>query len=118
MRESDVLLVNGGDPLFLNYWMVKSGLADFFTELNDLVYMGLSAGSMVITPRIGEDFVNWIPDNGDDKTLGIVDFAIFPHLLHQKLTENTMAAAEEWAEKLVLHCYAIDDSTGIKVVDG
>ena len=118
LRQADVLLVNGGDPLFLNYWMLKSGLADFFTELNDLVYVGLSAGSMVMTPRIGEDFVNWKPENGDDKTLGIVDFAIFPHLEHPKLTENTMAAAEEWAEKLGFRCYAIDDDTGIKVVDG
>jgi hypothetical protein len=28
VRETDVLLVNGGDPLYLCYWMRQSGLAD------------------------------------------------------------------------------------------
>ena len=29
-----------------------------------LVWVGLSAGSMVMTPRIGEDFVAWQPPIG------------------------------------------------------
>ena len=37
---------------------------------------------MVMTPRIGEDFVGWTPPTGGDETLGLVDFAIFPHLDH------------------------------------
>ena len=40
---------------------------------------GVSAGSMVMTPRIGADFVEW-PSAPDDRTLGVVDFSIFPHL--------------------------------------
>jgi dipeptidase E len=115
VREADVLLVNGGDALYLCHWMQQSGLADLLLET---VWVGLSAGSMVMTPRIGEDFVGWKPPTGGDETLGIVDFSIFPHLDHEMLPENTMADAERWAAKLEGPAYAIDDETAIKVIDG
>jgi dipeptidase E len=117
VQETDVLLVNGGDPLYLCYWMRQSGLADLLPSLR-AVYVGLSAGSMVMTPNIGEDFVRWKPPTGGDETLGIVDFSIFPHLDHEMLPENTMADAERWAAGLDVPTYAIDDETAIKVVDG
>jgi len=118
VRETDVLLVNGGDPLYLSYWMRQSGLADLLPSLREMVWVGLSAGSMVMTPRIGEDFVGWRPPSGGDETLGVVDFSIFPHLDHEELPENTMAGAERWAAGMPLPCYAIDDETAIKVTGG
>jgi dipeptidase E len=117
VQETDVLLVNGGDALYLCHWMRESGLADLLPSL-DVVWAGLSGGSMVMTPRIGEDFVQWKPPGGGDEALGIVDFSIFPHLDHPALTENTMANAERWAAGLSCPAYAIDDETAIKVVDG
>ena len=118
VRETDVLLVNGGDALYLSYWMRQSGLADLLPSLRETVWVGLSAGSMVMTPRIGEDFVGWKPPTGGDAALGIVDFSIFPHLDHELLPENTMTHAEKWAAGMPLPCYAIDDQTAIKVTDG
>jgi dipeptidase E len=118
VREADVLLVNGGDALYLCHWMRQSGLADLLPSLRETVWVGLSAGSMVMTPRIGEDFVEWKPPTGSDSTLGIVDFSIFPHLDHELLPENTMADAERWAAGLAGPAYAIDDETAIKVTDG
>jgi dipeptidase E len=119
VRETDVLLVNGGDPLYLCYWMRQSGLADLLPELGrETVYVGLSAGSMVMTPNIGEDFVRWKPPTGGDRTLGMVDFSLFPHLDHEDLPENTMADAERWAAGMPVLAYAIDDQTAIQVVDG
>jgi dipeptidase E len=82
------------------------------------VWVGLSAGSMVMTPRIGEDFKVWNPPDGGDSALGIVDFSIFPHVDHPDLPENTMAEAERWAAGLGNPAYAIDDDTAIKVTDG
>ena len=118
VREADVLLVNGGDTMYLCYWMQQSGLAELLPTLDDLVWVGLSAGSMVMAPRIGQEFVNWTPPSGNDETLGLVDFAIFPHLGHEMLPDNTLANAEKWAAKLAGPGYAMDDETAIKVVDG
>ena len=118
VREADVLLVNGGDPLYLCHWMRQSGFADLLPSLSETVYVGLSAGSLVMTPRIGEDFVGWKPPAGGDDTLGVVDFSIFPHLDHEMLPENTMADAERWATGIPGPAYAIDDDTAIKVTDG
>ena len=117
VQQVDALLVAGGDALYLSHWMRQSGLADLLPSLR-AVWVGLSAGSMAMTPQIGDDFVVWKPPGGGDKALGIVDFAIFPHVDHEDLPENTMANAEQWAAGLTCPGYAIDDETAIKVVDG
>jgi dipeptidase E len=117
LQEIDVLLVNGGDPLYLSYWMRQSGLADLLPSLR-AVYVGLSAGSMVMAPSIGQHFVEWTPPTGGDETLGLVDFAMFPHLDHEMLPENSMADAEKWAAGMPVPGYAMDDETAIKVADG
>ena len=118
VQETDVLLVNGGDPLYLCYWMRQSGLADLLPSLRRTVWVGLSAGSLVMTPRIGSDFVRWTPPTGGYETLGLVDFSIFPHLDHPDLPDNSMADADRWAAGLPVPAYAIDDQTAIKVIDG
>jgi dipeptidase E len=116
VRETDVLLVAGGDATYLCYWMRQSGLADLLPSLR-AVWVGLSGGSMVMTPSIGADFVSWSRADSD-RTLGVVDFAIFPHLDHVKFPENSMASAEKWAASMPVPSYAIDDETAIKVTDG
>ncbi len=116
VQETDALLVSGGDPLYLAYWMKQSGLAGLLPSLRDTVYMGVSAGSMIMAPNVGEDFVVWRPPTGGDETLGMVDFSMFPHLDHPDLPENTMADAERWAAGMKVPCYAVDDETAITVV--
>ena len=115
VREADVLLVDGGDATYLCHWMRESGLADLLPSLPDTVWVGVSAGSMVMTPRIGAYFVEW-PSAPDDRTLGVVDFSIFPHL--DAFPTNTLADAERWAADIGVPAYAIDEQTAIKVVDG
>ena len=117
VREADVLLVDGGDATYLCHWMQQSGLAELLPSLPETVWVGVSAGSMVLTPRIGQDFVEW-PSASDDRTLGVVDFSIFPHLGHELMPENTLAEAEKWAVEIGGPAYAIDDQTAIKVTDG
>ena len=118
VRETDVLLVAGGDALYLCHWMKESGLVDLLPSMNDKVWVGMSAGSMVMTPRIGEDFVRWKSPTGSDEALGLVDFAIFPHLVPDGMPGNSMAEAEEWAAGIDGPAYAMDDNTAIRVVDG
>ena len=115
VQEADVLLVDGGDATYLCHWMRESGPADLLPSLPDLVWVGVSAGSMVLTPRIGGLFVEWL-SAPDDRTLGVVDFSIFPHL--DAFPTNTLAIAERWAADLDAPAYAIDEQTAITVVDG
>ena len=118
VRETDVLLVGGGDPLYLCHWMRQSGLADILPSLREAVWVGVSGGSLVMAPNVGEDFVGWNPPAGGDSALGLVDFAMFPHVDHVDLPDHCMANAEKWAANLPVPGYAIDDQTAIKVTDG
>ncbi len=117
VRDADVLLVDGGDGMYLCHWLRQSGLADLLPSLPEKTWIGMSAGSMVMTPRIGDYFVSWRPTEGD-RTLGVVDFSIFPHLGHELMPDNTLAAAETWAAEIAGPAYAIDDQTAIRVSDG
>ena len=110
--------MGGGDPLYLSYWMRQSGLADLFETLTETVYVGVSAGSLVVGPCIGGDVSDLSPLAGGDSTLGVVDFAIFPHLDRPDMPDFDMANAARWASGLSVPGYAIDDETAIKVVDG
>ncbi|WP_431804896.1 Type 1 glutamine amidotransferase-like domain-containing protein [Microbacterium sp. bgisy203] len=121
VRDADVLFVDGGEAVYLADWMRESGLADLLPEL-DSVWVGVSAGSMALTPRIGEHFVERRPGEGD-ATLGVVDFSIFPHLEYPGWSENTRDVAAQWAHDLLSEpgmpstAYALDDASAI-VVDG
>ena len=127
VQEADALLVWGGDVLYLCHWMRQSGLADILPSLPpELVYVGVSSGSMVLTPNFGTRYDDWFcrepPASdlplGDDRALGLVDFSLFPHLDHERSPENSMANAEKWAAGVPVPTYAIDDETAVKVTDG
>ena len=117
VRAADVLLVDGGDATYLGDWMRQSGLLDLLPSLTDTVWVGVSAGSMVLAPRVGSAFIERTGVT-DDRTLGLVDFAIFPHLNYPGWEENTMAEAEKWAVEIAGPAYALDDASAISVVDG
>ena len=118
VKEVDALLVGGGDVLYLCHWLRESGMVDLIPSLTETVWVGLSAGSMVMTPVVGEDFIQWRPPSGDTSTLGLVDFSICPHLAADGKPGNSMAEAEEWAATIPNAAYALDDQTAISVVDG
>ena len=128
LRQTDALLVSGGDSLYLCHWMRQSGLAELLPTLHDTVYVGVSAGSMVVTPTFGEAYDDWFcreppaPANSlplaDDRALGLVDFSIFPHVDIERSPQNSMPNAEIWAARRSNPTYAIDDDTAIRVVDG
>lgn len=116
LRETDALLVGGGDCQYLCYWMQQSGLADLLPSLHKTVYVGLSAGSMIIT-RFGTTYGGHTLPTESDKSLGLVDFALHPHLDHEWFPENSLANLEKLAATIPVPSYAIDDHTAIKVTD-
>jgi dipeptidase E len=76
----------------------------------------VSAGSMAVTPSLGETY------NGRDtrgyRALGLVDFSLGPHLDHPDMPDNSLAEYAKWAAGVPVPTYAIDDQTAIRVVDG
>lgn len=118
LLETDALLVGGGDCQYLCYWMQRSGLTDLLPLLlRKTVYVGLSAGSMVMT-RFGTTYSNHTLPAESDKSLGLVDFALHPHLDHAWFPENSLANLQKLAGTIAVPSYAIDDQTAIKVIDG
>ena len=114
VREADVLLVAGGDAAYLCHWMRQSGLADLLPSLPDTVWVGLSAGSMVMTPRIGDDFVDWTPPSrGRQHPRGrrLLDLPA----PGRTCRTTPWLSAERWAAEIAGPAYAIDDQTAIKV---
>lgn len=116
VQAADALLVFGGDVLYLCRWMRESGLADLLPSLRRTVYVGVSAGSMVTAPIFGETYDD--PPFVIAKGLGLVDFALLPHVDHADHPESSMAKVERMAAEVPVPTYAIDDQTAIKVVDG
>jgi len=124
VREADALLVWGGDVLYLCHWMRQSGLADLLPSLSESVYVGVSAGSIVVTPyNCDAEFdLAFVPTGSDmalgaDKALGLVDFTLYPHLDHEDMPDTSLANIEKWASGIPVPTYAIDDETAIKVID-
>jgi dipeptidase E len=140
IEEADVLLVWGGDVLYLSYWMQQSGLADVLpTLLHKMVYVGVSAGSMAASSIFGETYRD--PRGGSGNALtsenivfpgpqgeihrtfirgngaGLVDFALIPHFCHPEFPDASETNAEKWAGMLPVPVYAIDDHSAIKVID-
>jgi len=125
VEEADALLVWGGDVVYLTHWMRESGLADLLPTLTDLVYVGVSAGSIAATPfNCDAEFdLEFVPDGSDmaqgaERALGLVDFTLYPHFNDPDMEDTTLANIESWASTIPVPTYAIDDDTAIVVVDG
>jgi dipeptidase E len=138
VRDADALLVWGGDPVYLAYWLKHSGLAELFPSLPDLVYVGVSAGAIATAARFGETYYDTPGCSGErlsseeitmagpdgDFTMnlvtadgaGLVDFAIIPHVEFDDPLDA--ANAEKWAGRLTTPAYALDDASAVQVVDG
>jgi dipeptidase E len=118
VQATDALLVQGGDVLYLCRWMRESGLADVLPALREQVYVGVSAGSMVTAPIFGETYDDPQTPFVIAPGLGLVDFALLPHLDHADHPESATAKVERMAAAVPVPLYAIDDETAIKVTDG
>ncbi len=122
VESADALLVGGGDVLYLCDWMRRSGLADRLPSLLErTVYVGVSSGSMVLTPTPRKVFTTYFltygglhPHADDGRVLGLVDFSLLVHMDGAN-PENSPANLESVAATISLPTYAIDDETAIKV---
>jgi len=124
VAASDALLVWGGNVMYLKYWMERSGLADLLPTLEHVVYVGVSAGSIVMTPFNcdAESNVAFAPDDGEVAKdarhgLGLVDFTMWVHVGNPNpiFEDHTLANVQRWASGVTVPTYALDDASAIKV---
>ena len=133
LRSADAIVVGGGNGAYLSHWMHRSGLAQLLPELlADTVYVGISAGSMIVTAGLNVDRARLAatgehhddeydetgpPGASDDRTVPLVDFVVRPHLGSPVFPMATEAFMERAAARVDVPLYAIDDDTAV-VVDG
>lgn len=125
VEQTDALLVWGGDALYLTHWMRQSGLVDLLPRLKKTVYVGMSAGSIAVTPYNcdAEWDLQFMPDASDravgaERALWLVDFTLYPHLNNPDMPDTTLQNIGKWAAGIPVPTYALDDQSAITVVDG
>ena len=124
LEEADAILVWGGNVLYLSYWLRTSGLAELLPRLDNLVYVGVSAGSIALG-QLNCDFewnrANFGPDSPvtsvEDRGTGLVPFSLWVHIDNPNpiFADHTMGNARDWARDNAAPTYAIDDHTAIRV---
>lgn len=125
LESVDIIEVGGGDINWLLYWAKKSKLDSYLKDLlnNGVIYVGTSAGSMLLNPDIG--FTWWGPEEKWEDTdrvgLGIIDFMFQP--LHGKTDQATvdkLIERKKYMQTLLDYpwkIYLAKDGQAIKVID-
>jgi dipeptidase E len=122
IRKRDVIFVVGGHTDYLMHVFNKTGFAKLLPKLLETkVYVGSSAGSMVIGRRISTEANAKIygepGDYGVTDYLGLVDLAIKPHLYSSEFPNNRPEILEEVCGGVSFPVYGLQDDSAI-VVDG
>lgn len=123
LEKVDVIMVGGGNTYHLMYWMNKSGFAEEIREwLKTKVYVGISAGSMVLSENLALTTANKLYYEDSDKIdiekgLGFVNFHTRPHLNSEWFPMVREDILKEQAKEIKTPIYAIDDDSAVKVID-
>lgn len=121
LEETDVIMIEGGCTYHLRYWIKKSGLESILPKLlEERVYIGISAGSVVVGPAIVpiESEKEAALQAGDEIIEGglkYVDFLIEPHINSPYFPELTFGYVKKESESLKHTIYGLDDNSAIKV---
>ncbi len=125
IEEADVIFFEGGNTYYLMEWVNKSGLANLLPELlKTKVYVGVSAGSLISNPKIGQSISKIINDLDSKKefsnmeALNLVDLYSIPHLNSShflKIREENIKKIADFLQKKV---YALDDNSALKILNG
>jgi dipeptidase E len=126
LRSADVIFCYGGS----NHWLAHAWTATGFTSLlrellDEKVYLGLSAGSMIFS-RLHADVVEAFDDHEELEMLQLdvaapaiplFAWAVMPHLAAPYFPHQTDEWAAAGATRLGAPVYFIDDETALLVRD-
>jgi dipeptidase E len=124
LQEADALLVYGGHVAYMAHFMREVGMDKLLPSLDNLVYVGVSAGAIVTTPFNcdAESNRESLPDDTDiptnhDGGLGFVDFTTWVHIGNPdpNFADHTLENVERWSHTVTVPTYALDDQSAIAV---
>lgn len=121
LEKADVILNEGGNTFHLNYWIRKSGLKNVLPDLlKSRVYIGISAGTIVMTPSLilsgsEKEPLKEIGEEIYEEGLGFVDFLVEPHINNSYFPDYTFENVENQSKKIPYPIYALDDNSAIKI---
>lgn len=133
IKQADVIFTGGGNTFYLSFWFEKTGFFKLLpTLLKTRVYVGISAGSMIVTDSLrfssqslaesrvlnDEEYQELGPKGQSlTKTAKLVNFVIRPHLNSKWFPNITLKKISKVAKELNTPLYAIDDQTAVVVKD-
>ena len=124
LEDTDIIVMSGGNTFYLAHQMREHKFDKYLEEmLHSKVYVGISAGSMVMGHKLYTDetlelYYDHEEHFGENKGLGKIDLLIRPHLnsdFFPDVTDETLKKLYKNSGETV---YALDDDSGLKIVDG
>jgi dipeptidase E len=125
LLHADVIYAEGGNHYHLARSITGNGLAeDLKKALEDRVYVGVSAGSMIFSRNLNERSASVVGDAQDlhvlgattlEPPLGVFDWYLKPHLYSPDFPERDDTWADRIAAQADFPIYFIDDDTAIRV---
>lgn len=117
LEAANVIFVSGGNPKHLMQWITKSGLqAELKRLLESRLYVGVSAGSYVMSPAIRSQV------NGTEEQMAGLEYTDFGLIAHYKNPAFPRALTRELVEERAAGypglVYVLDDESAVQVVDG
>jgi len=123
-ERADVLFFEGGNTYHLMKWLNKINLSKNLSKLlENKVYVGVSAGSMITSPDLMLKFSQNIYEEDllettELKGLNFVDFYFFPHLNSNWFKKVRQEIIEETCKNSSKSIYVLDDNSALKIING
>lgn len=121
LRRANVIVMGGGDTKHLAKCLEKSGLKRALPSLlKRRAYVGISAGSIVTANKIGasSEFLYDYKIAKAPNGLGLISFNVRSHFNSPDFPKAREAYLNKIAKRLKGGLYALDDDSGVLVVDG
>ncbi len=121
LKRANVIVVGGGDTVYLMEWIVKSGLdKELLHLLKERVYVGISAGSIVTGKNISSSSTFLFESDRKNAPLGLgyTDFYVRPHFNSPDFPKMIDSNLKKVSKELGGGLYAIDDNSAVQFVDG
>lgn len=119
LADVGIIFVSGGNTFHLLNQSRTTGFDAWLRQhIERIVYIGVSAGSIIMTPHIGVASI----DNGDTNLAGITDltgFGFVPFELSPHTPEMvSVSAVAAYASTIQHKLYAINDTSALCIKDG